>query len=204
MAGKVRGTQGYADEADELFVRYESYTFERTHAALQAFIPPPPAHVLDIGAGTGRDAAWFADAGYAVVAIEPSDVMRERAMALHPSPDIEWIDDSLPGLTSLADRAGAFDLIQLSAVWMHLDADERAIAMPKLAALLKPGGRLILLVRHGPVPPGRCMFEVPEAETLALAEAAGLTCLLSERRAAAGEANRKAGVSWMNYAFEKA
>ena len=71
MSDKVRGTQGYADEADELFVRYESYTFERTHAALQAFIPPPPGRVLDVGAGTGRDAAWFADAGYAVVAIEP-------------------------------------------------------------------------------------------------------------------------------------
>ncbi|WP_300395656.1 class I SAM-dependent methyltransferase [Henriciella sp.] len=203
MAEHVRGTRGYAEEADDLFIRYESYDFESVHAGWLDFIPPPPGLVLDIGAGTGRDAAWFSRAGYSVVAVEPSDEMRRRAKALHPEPDIEWLDDSLPSLGLLAGREGTFDLVQLSAVWMHLDAGERTAALSRLARLMKPGGVLTLMVRHGPVPEGRIMFEVPTEEMLMLAEAEGLDGLLCEKRDAAGEANRKAGVTWMNYAFRK-
>lgn len=203
MAGKVRGTTGYDDEADELFIRYESFDFKAVHAGLAGFIPPPPGRVLDVGAGTGRDAAWYAAAGYDVTAVEPSEAMRTRAMALHPSPAIEWLDDSLPRLASLAGRGASFDLVQLSAVWMHLDAAERAAAMPVLARLMKPGGVLLMLVRQGPVPEGRVMFEVPKVETLALASAAGLDGLHWAARKSAGEVNRRAGVSWMSYAFAK-
>lgn len=203
MTGGVRGTQGYASEADDLFERYESFAFETVHEAVLPFYPPPPAGVLDIGAGTGRDADWFDKAGYGVTAVEPCDTLRERATRLHPSPSIEWLDDSLPELNHLKDRAESFDLVQLSAVFMHLDADERQVAFSILARLLKPGGRLALLVRHGPVPEGRCMFEVPAEEMLALGAASGLDCLHSVKRDSAGEANRRAGVTWMNYVFEK-
>ncbi len=203
MADGVRGTQGYAEEADDLFVRYESFAFETVHERVMPFYPRPPAHVLDIGAGTGRDAGWFDKAGYGVTAVEPCDVMRVRAMKLHPSPRIKWLGDSLPDLNLLKDRAESFDLVQLSAVFMHLDADERQVAFPVLAGLVKPGGRLVLLVRHGPVPAGRCMFEVPVDEMLALGAASGLGCLHQVKSDSAGEANRRAGVTWMNYVFEK-
>lgn len=203
MAGGVRGTQGYASEADDLFERYESFAFETVHEAVLPFYPSPPAGVLDIGAGTGRDADWFDKAGYGVTAVEPCDTLRERAMRLHPSPRINWLDDSLPDLNHLKDRVETFDLVQLSAVFMHLDADERQVAFSVLACLLKPGGRLVLLVRHGPVPDGRCMFEVPVDEMLALAATSGLDCLQSVKRNSAGEANQRAGVTWMNYVFEK-
>lgn len=203
MASGVRGTQGYAEAADDLFRRYESFSFEIVHDAVMAFYPPAPATVLDVGAGTGRDADWFARAGHEVTAVEPCDALRDRARALHSLNAIRWIDDSLPELTALAGCEGAFDLIQLSAVFMHLDAVERRIAVTRLAELLKPGGRLVLLVRDGPVPAGRCMFEVPVEETLAIAAKAGLMRLHHVRRDSAGETNRRAGVSWMNYVFEK-
>lgn len=203
MTEKVRGTQGYAEEADDLFVRYESFDSKAFHMGLHGFLPLPPAQILDIGAGTGRDAAWFARAGYSVTAVEPSQVMRMRAMRLHPSPAIEWIDDSLPGLETLTDRGAAFDVVQLSAVWMHLDTDERRAAMPRLARLLKAGGVLMMLVRRGPVPEGRIMFEVPVEETLGLAASTGLRALHYELQESAGEVNRRAGVIWMNHVFQK-
>ena len=47
--------------------------------------------------------------------------MRIPAMALHPSPRIEWLNDSLPELATLRTRRETFDLVMLTAVWMHLD-----------------------------------------------------------------------------------
>jgi hypothetical protein len=46
-------------------------------------------------------------------------------MALHPSPRIEWLKDSLPDLDGLRQRGETFDLAMLTAVWMHLDGEQR-------------------------------------------------------------------------------
>ena len=132
-------------------------------------IPAVPSHVLDIGSGTGRDAAWFAAQGHRVVAVEPTEALRLPAMALHRSPRIEWLDDSLPDLALLRSRGDSFDLVMLTAVWMHLDVQQRRQAMPNLAALVRGGGTVIMTLRHGPVPPGRRMFEISADETIELA-----------------------------------
>ena len=82
----ISGTEGYAEEADELFQRYESTSFAEVHRSVLRLIPTAPSWVLDIGSGTGRDAAALAAMGHRVVAVEPTDEMRMRAAALHPSP----------------------------------------------------------------------------------------------------------------------
>ncbi|MEU1729117.1 hypothetical protein [Nonomuraea sp. NPDC005692] len=46
--------------------------------------------------------------------------------------------------------------------------------MAKLAGLLVPGGRVLLSLRHGPVPAGRRMFSVSARETIDLADTHGL------------------------------
>jgi hypothetical protein len=51
--------------------------------------------------------------------------MRIPAMALHPSPRIEWLKDGLPDLDGLRQRGETFDLTMLTAVWMHLDGEQR-------------------------------------------------------------------------------
>ena len=204
MPVPVGGTEGYADEAEELFRRYESVPAADAHRAVLHLIPAEPSGVLDIGSGTGRDAAWFAAMGHRVVAVEPTDAMRLPAMALHPSPRIEWLDDSLPELALLRARGERFDLVMLTAVWMHLDERQRRHAMPNLASLVREGGTVIMKIRHGPVPPGRRMFEVTPEETIKLARMQGLRLLLNTRAQSSQEANRVAGVTWTNLAFAKA
>lgn len=44
-------------------------------------------------------------------------------MLLHASPMIEWLDDSLPDLVAVRARKEEFDLLMMTAVWMHLDED---------------------------------------------------------------------------------
>ena len=199
----VSGTEGYAEEAEDLFKRYESISGAETHKAILHLIPAAESHVLDVGAGTGRDAAWFASMGHRVTAVEPTEAMRLPAMKLHPSPLIEWLDDSLPELALVRSRGEPFDLILLSAVWMHFDSAQRREAMASLAALLRRGGTLIMRVRHGPVPQGRRMFEIPDEETIELAGAHDLHTVLNQRVESALQANRDAGVSWTHLAFAR-
>jgi SAM-dependent methyltransferase len=204
MSAQVSGTEGYAEEAEALFEQYESIPAAEAHRAVLHLIPAMPVRVLDIGSGTGRDAAWFASRGHSVVAVEPTDAMRVPAMALHPSPRIDWLDDSLPVLAALRARSETFDLVMLTAVWMHLDEEQRRQAMPNLAALMRPGATVIMKIRHGPVPPGRRMFEVSAEETIALAGNEGLRPVLNVRSESSQEKNRAAGVSWINLGFVKA
>jgi hypothetical protein len=130
--------------------------------------------------------------------------MRIPAMALHPSTRIEWLDDSLPDLALVRARGAPFDLVMLTAVWMHLDAAQRRQAMPNVAALARPGGTVIMKVRHGPVPVGRRMFDITPEETIELARTQDLHPVLNARTESSQEANRLAGVSWTNLAFVKA
>jgi hypothetical protein len=70
----------------------------------------------------------------------------------------------------------------LTAVWVHLDADQRERATSRVAALLRPEGVMALSLRHGPVPVGRRMFDVSAAETCALAAHHGLTTIHDRER----------------------
>ena len=199
----VRGTQGYAENAAELIARYESIAFPEKHQAVLSLIPPAPCGVLEVGAGPGADAHWLASQGYRVTAVEPTEVFRSHARLRYPSPPVDWVDDALPELAAIVKRQRTFDLILLTAVWMHLDRPERAIAMPVLASLLAPGGVLILSLRHGPVPSGRVMFEVSSEEVIADAKRCGLSLLLDARALSTHRANRQAGVTWSQVAFAR-
>ena len=195
------GTEGYSEEADALVRQYEGISFADAHAPTMHLFPRPPARVLDIGAGTGRDAAGFAALGHSVTAVEPTAELRMRAVELHASPRIEWLDDSLPDLSLLSERDETFDVVMLTAVWMHLDEQQRRRAMPRVAALVRPGGTMMISLRHGPVPQGRRMFEVTAAETIGLAHAQGMTCV--QHLEVGDGLLKRPGVTWDRLAFRR-
>ncbi|ETR76309.1 SAM-dependent methyltransferase [Afipia sp. P52-10] len=197
----VGGTEGYAEQADALVGPMDAVRFADLHRPILPLIPAAPCPVLDIGAGTGRDAAAFAAMGHTVVAVEPTAALRRYAMTRHPSPAIAWLDDSLPHLATLLSRGRQFDLVMLTAVWMHLDAAERQAAMPNLARLTATGGRLSITLRHGPVPAGRRMFDVSATETIALAAEAGLQLVL--RLDNQPSQFNRTDVTWTRLAFVK-
>lgn len=198
---RVSGTEGYGEDAAALLVQYESITFQQAQGSILHLLPSAPCRVLDIGAGTGRDAAGFAGLGHRVLAVEPTDAFRAGAAALHPNPHIEWLDDSLPDLARVTARAELFDVVMLNAVWMHLDKQQRRRAMPIVASLVRPGGVMILSLRYGPVPPGRRMFAVPAEETIGLAETEGLALIWN--RAHQDGILKRPGVSWTRLAFAR-
>uniref|UniRef100_UPI000519AA47 class I SAM-dependent methyltransferase n=1 Tax=Streptomyces rimosus TaxID=1927 RepID=UPI000519AA47 len=190
----------YAQHATELADRYESLAFETVHRDFLPLLPPPPARIADIGAGTGRDAAALAARGHTVLAVEPVPELRALARSLHPSPSIHWLLDALPGLPRLDGEAGRLDAILLSAVWMHLPEPSRPPAMRRLHDLLAPGGRLFLTLRHGPPPEDRQMYDIPVHETVALAAQHGLRPL---QHAKGIDHLARDHVHWSTLTFEK-
>ena len=196
------GTEGYAAEAERFAAYADSIAFEDVHKHWLHLLPATSCRILDVGAGTGRDAAAFAARGHAVTAVEPTTALREHGRLRHARFDIEWIDDTLPQLRSLEDRSGTFDVVVLTAVWMHLDHEQRNQAMPVLPALAAPGGLIVLSLRHGPVPAGRVMFDVRAPETVALAKRQGLSVEL-EKPDQPSAYSRK-DVTWTWLALRKA
>jgi SAM-dependent methyltransferase len=198
VSNRSPSTAGYAEEADALARQYESLAFEQVNRHVLPLFPSPPARVLDVGAGTGRDAAALAQLGHSVVAVEPTAEMRAHGQRLHADVAIEWIDDLLPDLPKLRGRR--FDLVTMIAVWMHLDAAERTTAMATVAGLLAPSGLAVMSIRHGPVPVGRRMFEISAAETKDLAARHGLATV---HESEARDAFKRDGVTWTRLAFRK-
>jgi hypothetical protein len=104
-------------------------------------------------------------------------------------------------LAAVGARGEEFDVVILTAVWMHLDALQRRQAMPNVLALARNGGVVIISLRHGPVPPGPHMFEVSAEEPIALAQPLGLRCTLNQD---AEPSLRQPGVGWTRLAFQNA
>ncbi|WP_433693090.1 class I SAM-dependent methyltransferase [Paraburkholderia phenoliruptrix] len=200
---KVSGTEGYAEEAEALIRQWQGMSFAERHAPVVHLLPRGPSRILDVGSGTGTDAVAFAAMGHTVVAVEPVDELRTAAINMHRCSRVEWIDDSLPDLRTLRARQETFDVVMLTAVWMHLDEEERRRAMTHVSALVANHGLLIVSLRHGPVPEGRRMFDVSAQETIQLARMCGLETVLQLVVPSVQRGNRSAGVMWTRLAFEK-
>lgn len=195
--------EGYAAAATpELIDRYEAFDPANLYASVLDLFPTRKARVADIGAGTGRDAAWFARRGHDAVAVEPVRQLREAGMALHRDDGILWIEDALPHLSKLAAH-GPFDLMTLCGVWQHIDDEEREIAMIRMAQLAADGCLLVMSLRHGPGAPGRRVYPVSTDETIGAAARSGFFLRRRAEINSIQPGNRAMGVRWTWLAFEK-
>lgn len=188
----------YAANTATMSQRYDSLATETVLGGLIDLIPPPPAPVLDIGAGSGRDTLWFLTRGHAVTAAEPvaafRDLIASRASAAR------LVDTALPDLGGLSGHQA---LILVNAVWHHLAPDARDPAIRRLADLLAPGGRIFLALRHGPVPPGAPLYHIDTQAEITRARAAGLSLLRRHDAPAHEPETAAAGISWTWLALAK-
>ena len=167
--------RGYDERAAVFVHQYEQLDPETVHAQFLDCLPEGADRLaLDIGAGSGRDAAWLRGRGFEVIAVEPSPGMRVAGQSLHPDPLIRWVDDRLPSLSATHRLGLAFDVILLSGVLMHVTPEDRPRAFRKVITLLKPGGVLLISVRDGSGESDRPMWPVSRGEVESYARAHGL------------------------------
>ena len=179
--------------APTLVPEYESLSFEDIHAQVLDLLPNCAGCILDVGAGTGRDAAWFAANGHNVVAVEPSAQFRAVGQERHQSPDIRWMNDTLPALERVLRSKLTFDLVWVSAVWMHVPRSVRVRAFRKLVSVMSPGASMMFSLRRGPPPLDRPMEPATAAEVEELAQRHGLQTI---RCARIPDAGGRTEVSW--------
>lgn len=194
----------YDRAADVRAAEYDRLEPALVNAVLSAHLPATPARILDVGAGSGRDAAWLAGMGHSVVAVEPSPLLRgyieEKANEAGGRIDVR--DGMLPDLASLrADEK--FDVINMTAVWQHVTPKKRRDAFNKAASHLKPGGKLVISLREGPPPADRKMYRVSHAATARMARAAGMTVLSAPAQEKAGDLLGRSAVRWTVFVGQK-
>lgn len=188
----------YSRDAQRYFERYQSLAFEDVHRAWLDHLPEKPGFVLDVGAGSGRDALALARQGWDVLAVEPADGLRELGMAATAGADVQWLDDRLPELSRVRALSYRFDLILISAVWMHLRPGQRERAFRVLAEVLAPGGLLIITLRHGPSDRDRNFFDCDSDELEALARRRALVTVHIARDE---DRLHRGDVSWESMVF---
>src|SRR5437762_9625923 len=94
---------------------------------------PPPARVLDVGAGTGRLSVAATALGHDVLAVEPDDAMRAVAEAALPGRTVAGTAEDLP----LPDAS--YDAVVAGQAYHWFDRDR---ALPEIARVLSAGGAL--------------------------------------------------------------
>lgn len=186
----LKTPQFYNDNATKLAEQYLSKTFEEVHQSWSQFLPSiienPNARILDLGAGSGRDVKYLAELAanshptennIQIFAVEPAQELAVIGQKTTEDLNVKWLDDSLPALSKVTKQEVSFDLILLSAVWMHVPPSARSRSIRKLANLLKPGGKLVISLRHGQTEDDykqRKMFDVCADELKQLATDVGL------------------------------
>lgn len=128
----------YPDSVGEDFTQARKWALIAAHASAGAL-------ALDIGAANGRHALPFAAAGGRAVAVDPSRAMlarlADRAAAAGLGDRVLACGGGLPALPF---APGRFDLVYCFATLLLLPLRAQEAAIAEMAALLRPGGTLVL------------------------------------------------------------
>jgi SAM-dependent methyltransferase len=102
----------------------------------------PGGRLLEIGAGTGQDSAYFQREGFAVVAGDLSPVMVEHCRA-------KGIEAHVMDFLHLNVPVGSFDAVFAMNCLLHVPNHDLPAVLASIRAVLRPGGLLFVGVYGG-------------------------------------------------------
>jgi SAM-dependent methyltransferase len=105
--------------------------------AIDWLLPPNARTVLDLGAGTGKLTTRLVERGLDVVAVDPlAEMLEVLSSSLPETPALLGTAEEIP----LADDS--VDAVLVAQAWHWVDPER---AVPEVARVLRPGGRLGLV-----------------------------------------------------------
>ncbi|MEP4892463.1 MAG: methyltransferase domain-containing protein [Aliiglaciecola sp.] len=188
----------YNRNAVDIFEQYQSVSFQSIHQNWLSLVSLlPGSRALDVGAGSGRDAKALSELGFIVTAVEPAKLLYKMGCS-YCEDKVEWIDDSLPSLSQLNVRT--FDLILISAVWMHLTNNQQLASLTRIFGLLNENGLVVITLRHGTFQDSRTSSNLNADITIKQAESLGLTCVFNQEDV---DKLDRSSVNWQTLVFAK-
>jgi ubiquinone/menaquinone biosynthesis C-methylase UbiE len=127
----------YEQNAAELSTRYESVSLDSFHQTLTSYFAPGSC-LLEIGCGSGRDAARVVNNGYEVAAIDASRQLLAEAQKLHPELDGRLFQLTLPCQLPFADKT--FTGFYSVACLMHLPTADLHSVIAEISRVVRYGG----------------------------------------------------------------
>ncbi len=132
----------FQDELPRLSAQTRLLLMEQKSRISAVDFPPPPASLLDAGAGPGVYLARLSKEpkfkGYDLVGLDMSAEMVTYARLNRP--DIRWIQASIYGT---GEKANCYDVVHANFLFLHLLSP--ALALYEIHRILKPGGILYVL-----------------------------------------------------------
>jgi cyclopropane fatty-acyl-phospholipid synthase-like methyltransferase len=133
----------YTAHWEDLVQRYESADVTELQALLAASFSPG-ARLLELGCGSGRDAAFMLANGFDVIASDAVQEMIDAAAACHPALAGRLCRICLP--LDLTPSLGPFDGVYAVATLMHLTRPAIQDVFSGIRRVLVPEGRLFFSV----------------------------------------------------------
>ena len=130
-----RAYDGAADRRDRQ--QKDSWKLAERAAFLGRLQQANCTRMLEIGAGTGQDSAFFASAGVEVVATDMSAAMVARCRA-------KGIEARLMDFSQLDFPAASFDAVYAMNCLLHVPNDELPAVLVSIARVLRPDGLFFL------------------------------------------------------------
>jgi len=127
----------------------------------------PPGPVLDLGVGPGHDAAFLAQKGFDVTAIDISPtalaLARKTARAGGVESRIEFREEDVLELKS---KPGAFSFVYDRGCFHLFESAKRPVYLDRIGRALKTGGHLSIRTFSDKVPPGPGPYRFTREELL--------------------------------------
>jgi cyclopropane fatty-acyl-phospholipid synthase-like methyltransferase len=133
----------YSQNSLKVAERYESADVTQLHDFLSSSLEPG-GRLLELGCGSGRDAAFMVSQGFKVLATDGSASMVEQTKRHHPELAGHVLHLKLPA--GLSNALGIFDGIYAVAVLMHLSLQEIKNTISGVNSLLAAKGRFVFSV----------------------------------------------------------
>lgn len=207
VSGEIlsRTLEYYESHASELSVRYESADLSSFHRSLASYLQRG-TRILEIGCGSGRDAALAMAGGFDVVAIDGSAKLLAEAERLHSELKGRLFCQRLPGRLPFAD--GEFDGFYSVACFMHFVDSDIVDILKELWRVTASGARGIISVpscrsdidNDGVDEHGRVFNVMPVAGWRALFARSGFS---AEAGTEEPDSLGRHGVSWVSFLLEK-
>jgi len=172
----------YGKNSREITEKYENLDMENLHQKLIEVFSKKD-NLLELGCGSGRDAAYLISRGYNVTVSDGSQNMLNEAFKLHPELTKNYCIIRLPNKFLYPKES--FSGVYAIAVLMHLKIQEIGMVIEEISRILTKDGKFffsVYIIENDKVesivtPEGRFLTRMPKENWIKMCESSGFTSI---------------------------